>query len=108
MVPAQLGFQGCQVNNHPVHVAVLFVMIIVSALIQQSLLYLSLCVKVQRETLGFPAQVAVLVSPVLKEKLVSLVPLVLQVAAALLGLQDWLCRAPKDSKDHLGRLEEQV
>lgn len=62
----------------------------------------------QRETQGFPAHLAVLVSPVLKVTLVSLAPLVLQAAAALLGLQDWLCRAPKDSKDPLDHLEEQV
>lgn len=64
--------------------------------------------QVQRETQVFLAHLAVLVSQALKEMLVSPAPLVLQAAAVLLGPQDWLCRAPKDSKDPLDPLEEQV
>lgn len=64
--------------------------------------------QVQRETRVFPAHLAVPVSPALKERLVSPAPLVHQAAAALLGLQDWLYRAPKDSKDPLDHLEEEV
>lgn len=96
VVPVQLDFQGCQVNNHPVYVTVLFVMIIDSAPIQP-LLYLSILLKVQRETQAFPVRLALLVSPGLKERVVSPAHLVLRATAALLGLQDWLCRALKDS-----------
>lgn len=62
----------------------------------------------QRETQVFPAHLAVPVSLALKERLGSPVPLVLQATLALLGLRDWLCRAPKDSKDPLDHPEEQV
>lgn len=62
----------------------------------------------QRETQVFLAHLAALVSPALKERLVSPAPLVLQATAALLGRQDWLCRGPKDSKDPLDHPEEQV
>lgn len=64
--------------------------------------------QVQRETQVFLAHLAVLVSPALKERLDSPAHLVLQVTVALLDLQDWLCRAPKDSKDLLDHPEEQV
>lgn len=64
--------------------------------------------QVQRETQVFLAHLAVLVSPVLKERLVSLALLVLQAMVALLGLQDWLCRGPKDFKDPPDHPEEQV
>lgn len=64
--------------------------------------------QVQRETQVFPAHLAVLVSPALKERLVSLALLVLQATAALLGLRDWPCKGPKDFKDPLDHLEEQV
>lgn len=62
----------------------------------------------QRETQVFPAHLAVPVSLALKERLVSPVHPAQQATLALLGLQDWLFKAPKDSKDPLGHLEEQV
>lgn len=107
VVPVHLGFQGCLVSNRPLYRRVLFV-IIVSAPMRQSLLCLSMCVQVQREIQVFPAQVAVLVSLAPKEMLVSLVLLVLPATSALLGPQDQHCKAPKDSKDPLVHLEEQV
>lgn len=107
VVPVHLDFQGCQVGNHPVHMTVLFVVIIVSALMQ-SLLYLSLHLKVQRETQVFPVLLALQVSPALKERLVSPALQVLQATAAPLGLRDWLFRAPKDSQDPQDHLEEEV
>lgn len=61
-----------------------------------------------RETPVFLAPLAVLVSLVLKEMLASLVPLVLEETPALLGLQDWLCKDPKDSKVPLDHLDAQV
>lgn len=64
--------------------------------------------QVQRETQVFPAHLAVPVSLALKERLVSPVHPAQQATLALLGLQDWLFKAPKDSKDPLGHLEEQV
>lgn len=69
---------------------------------------LSLPVKVLRETLVFLAPLAVQVSPALRERLASPVSLVLPVAPDPLDLQEWLCRAPKDFKDHQDLLEEEV
>lgn len=62
----------------------------------------------QRETLVFPAHLAILVSQAPKERPVIPAPLVNQATAGPQGLQDWLCRAQKDSKDPLDHLEEQV
>lgn len=107
VVPVHLVFQGCQVNNHAAYGSVLFVTITGSALIQP-LLYLSLLLKVQRGTQASQVHLALLVSPGLKERLVSPAPPALQETAAHLGLQDWLCRALKDSKDPLDHREEQV
>lgn len=64
--------------------------------------------RVQREIQVFQDLLVVLVSPALKERLVSLATLVLQATADLLALQVCLCKAPKDSKDPLDPLEEQV
>lgn len=75
---------------------------------QLSLHPLSLFVKALRETQVFPAHPAALVSLVQKEMVASLASLVLQAASALLGLQDRLCKAPKDSKDPQDLPEEQV
>lgn len=64
--------------------------------------------QVQRETQVFPANLAVPVSLALKEMLVSPALLVPQATLALLGPQDWVCKAPKDSKDPLDHQEDQV
>lgn len=62
----------------------------------------------RRETQVLQEDLARLVSPALKERLVSLALLVLVATPAPPGPQDLLCRAPKDSKDLLDHLEEQV
>lgn len=64
--------------------------------------------QVRRETQVLQEDLARLVSPALKERLVSLALLVLVATPAPPGPQDLLCRAPKDSKDLLDHLEEQV
>lgn len=64
--------------------------------------------QVLRETQVFLAHLAALVSPVQKETLASLACQVVQATLALLGLQDWLCKAPKESKDNQDHLDEQV
>lgn len=64
--------------------------------------------QVQRETQVFPARLATPVSQDPKESLVTPDLLVLQATLVLLGLQDMLCRVPKDSKGPLGHQEEEV
>lgn len=64
--------------------------------------------QVQREIQVFLDLLVVLVSLALRERLVSLATLVLQATADHLALQVRLCKAPKDSKDPLDPLEEQV
>lgn len=61
-----------------------------------------------RATRVFPVHQAVQVSLALKEKPVSLEPLVFLAAPALLDQPVRLCSARKESKVHPGPLEEQV
>lgn len=108
MVQVLLGLQDFQVSSHPLHTHTYYHFNFFSTVIQLSLHSLALSVKVLRETQVFLAQLAALVSPVQKETMASLVYLVLQATLVLLGLPDWLCKAPKDSKDLQDHLEDLV
>lgn len=105
MVQVLLGFQGCQVSAQPSHTHTHICSIYATQCCNYPLIF---SVKVLRETQVFQAPLEVLDSPVQKERVASPASLVLQAPTALLDLQDWLCRAPKDSMDPQDHQEEQV